>query len=191
MHFYSKDFHNNKFIHVVLAVLAAAIAFFVNSLLREVDWRIVGSLSFFSIFAALELIFERFAWKIMLWLPFISLEDFSGNWSGQLLLGKDEKPYPASISVRQNWSKILVEFESDDALGKSFSASIFFDRIGDQRLELSYIYYARSKNLVNRNYFDHYGTAILYLDEEGRSIKGVYYTEKSRNSYGQMILQRT
>lgn len=190
MHYYSKDFRYTKYIHLIIAAIAAFISFHINGVLIKFDQRIVGSISFFSVFAILEILFEKYAWKLLTFIPIFAIKDFNGAWLGSLYIGRIEEKYDARIDIRQNWSKISVSFDGKDASGRSFSASIFADRLGDGKAELSYIYYARSKNLEQRNYFDHYGSAILSFGEDNNILSGEYFTEKSRNSFGRMELRR-
>lgn len=189
MHFYSKEFKGTKYIHVLLAVISAAISYFVNSHLDHLDLRIVGAISFFSVFALLELLFEKYAWRLLTYFPSLGIIDFSGVWKGSLQLGINETQYPAEINIRQTWSRILISFEGDDASGRSFSAAVNIDRLGEGEIELVYNYYARSKLTKPRNHFDHYGTAMLRMNGSDKRISGEYFTEKSRNSFGTMSLE--
>lgn len=190
LHAYSREFDDCKFVHVSIAAVSAVLAFLINSALFSLDWRIVGSVSFFALFAIFEFLYARWIWRLSLRFRMFRVRDFSGEWVGQLEVGSGDSKYPAKLTIRQDWRKIIVGFDGADAEGKSFGASIFFDRLGDERLELAYLYYARSKNLAARHYFDHYGTAILYYDEKEDCLVGEYFTEKSRNSFGRMRLLR-
>lgn len=175
----------------MLAIVAAGISFWINSYLSHLDLKIVGAISFFTVFALLELLFETYLWRILTIIPVFGIVDFSGDWSGSLQVGQDEQDYPASIKIRQSWSRLLVSFEGEDASGKSFSAAINHDRLGEGEIELTYNYYARSKLTKPRNHFDHYGTAMLRMNGNHNQVEGEYFTEKSRNSFGTMTLERS
>ena len=189
LHVYSKEFRQSNYIHVVLACLAASLTYFLTiRSFSSIDIRSLGS--FTIIYAAIEFIFDRLLWRLLVCLPWINLVNLSGRWKGNIVLGGNKNVFQSEIVIRQTWSRISIEFTSGGKGGKSYSASLMDSRVKDERLELIYNYYATEKQLDSPD-FDHNGTAILKVTGKGKGLKGKYFTQRSQLSWGEMDFRKS
>ena len=188
-HTYGREFRYSEWVPVVLALVAYGIFQLANIIPDFEFWNLGGLASFFSIFALLIYIFDRFLWRVLKVMGFLEIVDFEGDYEGEIAVGTQRSRYPAQLKIRQTWSKIVIEFSGEVSSGTSFSASIVRNRLGAQKLELTYNYFTFFRDPADQSK-NHLGTAILEHCDDGRRLVGQYYTEKSRNSFGLMTLKR-
>jgi hypothetical protein len=199
MHSYGRDFPHIGKVHIVLAAFAVGAYFLVVCGVRLAQGSFPG-LAFLAdvnvspfvtltIFGGLEFAFDRWAWRLLCGIPGVNVFDFSGKYSGKIL-ASSKAEHPASITIKQTWSKIEVCFDSGSAQANSFSASVVRDRIRQGQVELIYNYFARGGKAENGGRFDHYGTAVLAREAEGARLQGDYYTEQDRDSFGTITMAR-
>lgn len=199
MHSYGRDFSHIGKVHLVLAAAAVGIYFAVAwavrlaqggfpslALLADIN---ISPFVTLTIFGLLEYVFDRWAWRCLCSVPAFNVFDFSGKYSGTIL-ASSKAEHPASITIKQTWSKIEVCFDSGSAQANSFSASIVRDRIRQGQVELIYNYFARGGKAENGGRFDHYGTAVLAREADGARLQGDYYTEQDRDSFGTITMAR-
>lgn len=200
MHSYARDFPHIAKIHIGLAALSVGLYFLLvwavhfakghfPALAVIADIK-VSPLVTLTIFGGLEFVFDRWAWRLLCQIPVLGVFDLSGQYVGKIVAGKSKAEHEASIKIRQTWSKIEVCFDSGAAQANSFSASIVRDRFRKEQVELIYNYFARGGQAENGERFDHYGTAVLERHEQGAVLKGDYYTEQDRDSFGKIMMQR-
>jgi hypothetical protein len=150
----------------------------------------LGPFAPLTVFGALELVFDRWAWRILCVIPWLHVYSFSGKYEGNIW-GADEKQFPANIKVKQTWSRIEIDFESGAASSKSFSASVIKDRLANGVVELIYNYFAPGTHKGEERVGAHYGTAMLRRVNRGKKLEGDYYTEQRRDSYGYIKVSRS
>jgi hypothetical protein len=200
VHPYSRDFNLTAWVHVVLAAIAVGAYLGLLGLpapLKELTpfaryWNFTTPLTAFSIFLVVETWFERAGWKLLSRIKFLHLEDFAGSYAGELHAEgtRPARKHQAKVQIKQTWSRIEIDFESEGATSKSFSAAVVRNRQKHGQIELVYNYYAEPKH--RGDFPAHYGTAMFKLGDHGTSdLSGNYYTEQDRNSYGSIAMTRT
>jgi len=192
VHSYGKSFNHSHYVHLSIALLAFG-AYSALTALKTPGFIQHAIPSFFSIFALFEVIFDRWAWRLLTFLPFTKIVSFSGTFRGEVRPGAaGDEPLKVTLTIRQTWSKIVVDFQADPhaATAHSFSASITSDRVKDGQAELIYNYQAEGKNPDDGVRFNHYGTAMLKLHDGGSRLAGDYFTEQSRNSFGTIVAEK-
>jgi hypothetical protein len=200
MHSYGRDFSHIGKVHFVLAAAAVGIYFALAGAVRLVQGGLpslafladinVSPLVTLTILGLLEFVFDRWGWRLLCAVPALNVSDFSGKYAGTIL-ASSKTEHPASITIKQTWSKIEVCFDSGSAQANSFSASVVRDRIRQGQVELIYNYFARGGKAENGGRFDHYGTAVLAREAEGGRLQGDYYTEQDRDSFGTISMARS
>lgn len=149
----------------------------------------VELLTTLTIFALLEFVFNSWAWRLLCLVSTLHIYDFAGTYEGDSAAG-DGNRYPAKLTIRQNWSNIEIAFESGDASSKSFSASVIRDRLAKGQVELVYNYFAPGTHVGEDRVGAHYGTAMLKRSFRGAKLEGDYFTERKRDSFGQLSMKR-
>jgi len=193
LHSYSREFSYIPYIYAVLAGLAIWLyllaSSFLDSVVLPVD--IPRSPTFtLAFFGVLVFLFDRFLWKILCNLPWIKVVDYSGVYIGSINSSKNGESFETSLTINQTWSKILVTFESGDAVSDSFSASLVAMKQPRKTPRLWYNYYTEGTyDGVNR-VSAHYGTTELRFYNRTKTVKGRYFTEESRDSAGAFDLVR-
>lgn len=187
MHSYSSCFNYTSHLHLLIAGLSLGV-FYLLSLIPFPWFQSLSPLIVLTIFGGLELVFDRWLWRPLSWIEALSIYDFTGTYKGQLRPGNGQVG-EATVTIRQTWSHISIDFDSG-ADAKSYSASIIKDRRQNGSVELIYNYFASGERQGDGTRFNHYGTAILNLSKDKKTLTGEYYTEQSRDTFGQLVLER-
>ncbi len=192
MHHYANVFKHTASVHGILAGLAYALYLGLAQLPLSA-FLSLGPMATLTIFAVLEFIFERWAWRLLTAFPALGAHDFAGEFAGMIKTG-DGPDYPARVEIRQSWSQMVVEFESGEgdnlATSRSFSASIVANAKRTGSVELVYNYEARGTRNGAGGVSAHFGTTRLQLSSRDKQLSGTYYTEHDRNSFGRIELVR-
>ncbi|MES1200716.1 MAG: hypothetical protein ABUS57_04625 [Pseudomonadota bacterium] len=178
--------------HVGLALIALGIHWGVGRLGLPPAFPL-QAVSAFSIFGAIEFLFDLYLWRLLCALPFLHLIDVGGDYQGTLLTSGGGQPYNVTAEIRQRWSRMLVHFDSSGVWSTSFSAALPKGRRKHDRFELIYNYVVQTQrddagNVVVEG---HHGTAMLQVSADGKTLSGQYYTEQDRNSWGKITLTRS
>ena len=188
MHSYGRDFRHTSYIHLALALITYLIYEALGRLPLPADVPFHPFITL-TIFGALELVFNRWAWRLLCLVKPLHIHDFGGTYSGQIRAEKDTS-FPVTITIKQNWSDIEIDFESGEATSKSFSASITKDRLARGQVEIVYNYYAQGTHEGDERVGAHYGTAMLVRQARGKKLEGQYYTEGIRERFGRIAVER-
>lgn len=189
MHSYSVHSNHSAYIHVALAAAAVGL-YWLITFLPLPPFAAVGPVTAFSLFAILEFVFDRWGWRVLGRIPGLGVDDFSGTYVGTLCAG-DGTEHKATYKIKQTWSRIEIDFESEGATSKSFSAAVIKDRLQNGQVELVYNYYVHGRRTGPAVLAAHYGTAMLKLVRGGQRLEGDYFTEQDRNSFGSVQMVRT
>jgi SMODS-associating 2TM, beta-strand rich effector domain len=211
-HLYSaSDVKRIVVIHV-LGVITAAAATGIALLTHLSDWIGVGiaaALLWF-IFA----VFEKHAWHwcVMALVPHSTVPNLSGRWRGHILITKGKEgeksvndPLGCWVTIRQDWSRIAIDFGTDVSSSWSVMASINARKASDDVVyyELHYEYYVIPKPDAPRELAEkvglvepHYGTAHLKFQPGPRlrirstGLSGIWFNDQHFQRWGDIMLTR-
>ena len=146
--------------------------------------------SFAGFYSVLYWIFNRYIWKLALLgkTGLIKVPDLNGKWEGKVesSYSKEGCPQPISVTVRQQWSKMIVTLETAHSRSRSTAAILRTDDLPNP--ELTYVYVNEPKAIAPNTMNMHRGTAILGL--AGSVLEGDYYTGRGRGEVGTIKLNR-
>jgi len=137
-------------------------------------------------------IFDKWLWKypLMRSLGIVQVPNLSGKWNGVLRSSYDnyKTEYPISLDIRQTWTHLLVKLRAEKSSSYSIIGGIV---VGDGKpAMLSYDYLNEPlPDAIPETMHMHRGMVHLALMEDG-SLDGVYFTGRSRNTFGRMQLRR-
>jgi hypothetical protein len=175
-------------VHVALAGLAIGLYLLLGRFIPP-TFPHFGPFALLTVFGFLELVFDRWVWRILCFIPGLHVYNFAGTYEGNIW-GEGERQFQATIIVKQTWSRIEIDFISGAASSKSFSASVIKDRLANGLVELIYNYFAPGTHQGEERVGAHYGTAMLRRVDCGKKLEGEYYTEQRRDSYGYIKVSR-
>ena len=142
------------------------------------------------IMTLLSSLFISFAWKWKIfrgWL--IPIPDISGKWEGILLSTYTNPPMeiPTSVSIKQTFFHTIVKIKTGESSSISKCAS--FDIDTDRGIkQLYYSYVNKPKAEVRHRSEIHYGTTLLEISDDNKSLTGEYWT--SRKTTGSLHLHK-
>jgi len=189
MHSYGRDYRYSPYIHVGLAALAYGLYLLILQGFGSGIAVHIGPIGTLSIFGLLEFLFSRWGWRLLCLIPGVHIYTFGGTYQGNITAG-DGTSFPVTLTIKQNWSQISVDFLSGNATSRSFSASVVKDRLAKGNVELIYNYFAPGTHEGEERVGAHHGTTMLKRSSKGRKLSGEYYTERKRDSFGRIELRR-
>ena len=129
-------------------------------------------------------------WSWMRKLRIIQTPDLNGVWTGHFLTSHDghTEEKPATVEIKQTWSKICIVFKNSTSRSKSISASLLTD--SGEGLVLSYEYQNEPGYNAVETMQIHKGFTRLIMTAP-QQLKGEYYTGRGRLSYGTMSFSRS
>ena len=156
--------------------------------------------------------FEKRAWRWRLTasIPSTTVPDLSGKWTDHLLIprGKEGEdvgvPLDCRVDIKQDWSRITVELETDLSTSWSVMATVDARKTGaDVEYELHYEYYVNPRSdppsdlaakveLVD----PHYGSARLKLGPgpwprvRPTLLDGIWYNDQHFELWGTIAVAR-
>jgi SMODS-associating 2TM, beta-strand rich effector domain len=158
--------------------------------------------------------FEKRAWhwRVAAKVPHCTMPDLAGRWSGEIVITKGKEgedlgvPLNCRVEIRQDWSRIAIDFETD--VSRSWSVMANMDTrktTAGVHHELHYEYYviprpdappelAKEVELID----PHYGTARLQLlgsdqcpHELRTGLKGIWFNDQHFERWGTIDLTRS
>ena len=97
------------------------------------------------------------------------------------------------LSIHQTWNVISICADGENVYSQSLMASL--NSINPDRIVLSYQYLLKLKPHFSKDNSMHYGTSQLMIEMKGAVVKepivGEYYTDRGRQSFGEIFLSRT
>jgi SMODS-associating 2TM, beta-strand rich effector domain len=157
--------------------------------------------------------FEKRAWRwrATAWVPHCTMPDLSGGWSGRIEITKGKEgenigePLTCRVEIRQDWSRIAIDFETDVSESWSVMANVDARRAGENvHYELHYEYYVIPKPNAPRELANkvelidpHYGTARVKLVGRGpwpsvrtTELRGIWFNDQHFERWGTIELTR-
>lgn len=146
-------------------------------------------------FAILFYLFEHYVWrwKLLHRAKLVQLPNLNGSWTGTLKSSYDNfaKTHDIVITVKQTWSRLIVELATEQSGSKSETGSVYVNKASQPILVYTYL------NIPNPNQLEsmaiHAGTTTLELQEcnEGMRLTGHYYSGRGRGNYGEITLSKS
>jgi SMODS-associating 2TM, beta-strand rich effector domain len=197
MHEYTVIGHDRKKIYYSLALLSGGLspvlAGWISQASNLTSIPLIAP-SGLAIFGLLFLLFDHVLWKWSLFyrIGIIKIPNLGGQWNGQLISSKQpQQQISTVVTIHQTYSNIRVRLETQYA--RSLSLMAAFEMVDPACFNLSYEYlseYRSQKGDIIR----HYGVARIALNTDNDNVdkeqRGYYYTEKNRDAFGEIILER-
>jgi hypothetical protein len=157
--------------------------------------------------------FEKRAWRwrVTTKVPHSTMPDLSGGWSGEIVItkGKDGeaegKQLACQVQIKQDWSRIAIDFETDVSKSWSVMANVDARRAGKNvHYALHYEYYVIPKDDAPEELAEqvklvdpHYGTARVKLAGPGpwprvgsTTLNGIWFNDQHFERWGTINLTR-
>lgn len=194
MHSYATDAKDREWVLLWIAALAVVATLFLNYLLKvlnlQVPWWIDAPsvMGFYGLFYQL---FDEVVWALRLEpIRFSNIPNLRGTWVGVIRSSYQNgtETRGVIIYIRQTWSKISVELETETSRSKSTMAAVYTEDSSEPGLKYEYTNEpgARSPETMH----SHRGMVNLVLSPDRKTLKGNYFTSRSRQTYGEMVFQR-
>lgn len=143
-----------------------------------------------TILTIISAFFVSKAWKWQIfhdWL--VPIPNLNGEWQGTLKSDyKDAKePIPTKLFIKQNFFHTSVILHTGESKSRNMIATfdIDFDR---NRKQLIYTYLNTPKATIQKRSAIHYGTTILDISNDNKTLEGIYWT--TRKTQGDIKLTR-
>ncbi|MBP0016384.1 MAG: hypothetical protein J7647_02365 [Cyanobacteria bacterium SBLK] len=197
MHEYTVLGHDRKKIYYSLAFLSGGlspvIAGWIGKVSNFTSVPLIAP-SGLAIFGLLFLIFDHFLWKWSLFykIGIVKIPNLSGMWTGHIISSKKtQQKIPTQVTIYQTYSNIRIRLNTPSA--QSISLMAAFEMVDPACFHLSYEYLSEFRD-PQGDIRRHYGVTRLNIktndDKVDREHEGYYYTEKSRDSYGTIIIEK-
>lgn len=191
MHQYSVDY-DRKLIYFLLVSFSVALTSIINYFFNISG--IVLSVTGFTIFGLVFLLFDNFFWKWSLFykLGIIKTPNLNGIWEGTLSSSYHnfDTQMPAYIEIKQTWTQICILGNFNQS--KSYSISANLEVNNGARIVLRYVY--QNKNRMNKSkgtMGPHSGITTLDFCLNDGLAEGKYYNEPPQNvNYGELRLNK-
>ena len=185
MHGYVTDSRERYIAPLAVGAVAVGLSWFLSTLAKRYGWEYpwwLDSPMPLLIYGFVYSSYDRWLWR----LPFLSrLPNLTGSWTGLVSSSRDPTAHnQATLRVRQTWSKLIIELETQHSRSASSMACISLD--GSPEPTLSYEYWNEPKGLAADTMQPHRGTAHLRLRASNRLLEGDYYTGRGRGTVGEM-----
>ncbi|EMO83098.1 hypothetical protein LEP1GSC070_2236 [Leptospira santarosai str. AIM] len=190
MHSYSLDTEIRKVVIVVITIMSMAL----QSALK--NWQsflnlsesLLMPISFGIIFGLLYFIFDKVIWKYLTTIT--SVPDLNGEWEciGNSSYKEDDITYefPLKLIIKQNFSKIEIQAESENSTSKSILAGVFSQHsVGIIRYTFENI----PMNMATDELQRHSGFVELRLKNQNL-MEGDYFSGKQRLRFGGLKCKR-
>lgn len=207
MHPYGTDTNERRTILLILVPVSFWVSARFLALLSAVDLSLPDNLDWIfdagsaaAWFGLFYLWMEKRGWKWQLLhrIGLVSTPDLNGRWSGELRSSYKppdkepfETPYPVSLTIRQTWTRIIVELvHSNSSSSRSDTGSLFLEK-GTTPI-LVYTYWNEPDPGQLATMEAHSGTTELKLIEElaVHRLEGRYYNGRGRGNYGSMSVTK-
>lgn len=182
-----------------LAVISIGITSLVTAMFKYTSVAYVSEFSVpsaFAIYGALYALFDKYLWKSAIFskVGIITTTNINGKWNGHIKSSKDNysSEFKVSATIYQTWTKMNIVVENK--LSKSELVMAAMTITTPTRSNVSWEYLSKSHPEYSDDEYMHYGITRLEINLKGNKVisplKGDYYADKSRNSYGSIELNK-
>lgn len=187
MHAYATNADDRSNVPKVIAV-TAVVASLLLAYVPKVPWW-VDAPSVMGFFSGLYWLFNKYLWRVALrGLRPSAIPDLNGSWRGHITSSYgDGTEKRAALYIRQTWSEIFVELETDTSRSVSTMASL--NTPDSQEGGLTYEFSNEPKHEATPTMYPMRGTAHLRVAPNGKRLEGDYYTGRGRSTVGSMSFE--
>lgn len=180
MHPYSLDSKSRIRVYFFLLLLSCLLSYLLLSILPQLPWWI-ESPSPLALYGALFLVLDRSLWHQSFLQPIFKTPDLRGTWQGVIQTShraNSKKKIPVSVTIKQNWTTVLVELETAQSKSLSTVAAL-------SGAMLLYQYNNFPSTNAPKTMEAHEGSAEAKL--KGKDLIEInYYTGRGRSTHGQI-----
>lgn len=194
MHTYATDANDRESIPLWLAALAVAATLFLNYLLKALNFQVpwwIDAPSVMGFYGLLYELFDNLLWRLRFKAIHLSeIPNLRGTWVGVVKssYGGGTETRGVILYVRQTWSKLSVQVETETS--RSFSTMAVVNTSNSSEPGLKYEYINEPGTFSVQTMQTHRGTANLRLTPDGAILKGEYYTGRGRQNIGDMVFHK-
>lgn len=189
MHSYASDSQDRTVVQWCIATIAVVVAyayFLASSYFKfTLPWWMEAP-SILGVYGVGHWLYDTVLWKKTLFGFHLSqIPNCNGTWYGPVYSSHEGgSQREGMITIRQTWSKILVEFESTTSSSLSRMAS--FNITPGPSHGLIYEYTSDPRSHADPAMHAHRGLAFLKLNQNRNCLEGDYYTGRDRGTQGTM-----
>lgn len=193
MHAYATDAKDRESAPLLLAALAVAATLLLNYVLKVLKLQIpwwVDAPSVMGFYGLLYKVFDNFVWQLQLAsINFSEVPNIQGTWVGIVRSSYEGGTEVRGVLmyVRQTWSKISVQLETEKSRSSSTMAAVNTEKFLESGLKYEYVNEPSALSVQTMQ--SHRGTAHLRLAPDGITLKGDYFTGRSRQNIGEMVFR--
>lgn len=188
----------NKKIYLWILILFSALVYFITYTVFPISKNTL--FEYFRILSIVVTVDSAFIWLFInyLWkwtflydwvVPF---PDLNGTWEGELKSSYIDKktnkkidPIKATLKIRQSFVHIHCLLKTEAIESSSFVCQFDINK-DKQKLKLVYSYGGEANLLSRDDNPNHFGTAMLSVNDEGKALTGSYWTD--RKTTGELTL---
>ncbi len=128
-------------------------------------------------------------WQFLRFLRLISVPDLRGTWTGTIASSYTdfEKTQPVTVTIEQNWTKMVVRLNAAKSRSWSITASILTN--SPEGLVLTYLFDNEPEAESVKTMQRFRGTTVL-IRTAADQLEGHYYTGRGRGTHGSLKLCR-
>jgi SMODS-associating 2TM, beta-strand rich effector domain len=193
MHPYGTDSEERRVMPLLVAVISLALAVIVHGVIEAagvgVPWWI-DTPTPLALYGVLWLGLDRVAWRwrVLRALRLVKVPDLHGQWK---LGGQSDfetmTEFTGTATVRQTWTHISIETETDQSRAHSVSASILLGPSARPRVTYQYVNEPKANAVETLQ--SHTGTG--WLEFEDGALVGEYYGGRGSRNIGTLRLVRS
>ena len=199
MHAYATDSEERKYIPFFVAALAIAVSYGVSVLAAKANLALpfwLPSLDTIGVYGLFLWLFDEYVWRwpLLHALGAVRVPVLMGTWQANAVPVETDgvskgltAPSELRVQIRQRWLSISISGEAK--LSHFSSVSGYIDTKGEP--VLGYVYVNEPAVSAPATMQIHRGTVRLVLSDDGKTLKGDYYSGRSRQNIGTFELVRT
>src|SRR6266699_5011206 len=192
MHSYTTDAKDREAVPALLAVLAVGTTLLFNYLLEILQLRIpwwIDAPAVMGFYGLFHNLFDNILWRVQLGpVRFSSIPDIRVVWAGKIKSSYNNGvEIPVVFYIRQTWSKLSIQLETDNSRSFSTMAALNTDEATECFLRYEYLNEPAVFGAVSMQ--SHRGTGHLYISSDNKAMNGDYYTGRGRQNMGTIVLQ--
>ena len=193
MHVYASDTVDRRMAPFIIALVAIGISWIIFQIIAAskviFPWWLEAP-SVMGMYGIIYKLYDQLLWHMRIKnIPLSLISDMRGTWCIEIRSSYDDRKYFGVLYLRQSWSKILIELQTE--YSRSFSIMANLTEKKSSEMGLKYEYRNEPKSLSESTMAQHKGTTHLrpVLGDKD-ALEGEYYSDKGRGNFGQMRCER-
>ncbi len=193
MHAYATDAKERNSTPIWLAAAAVAATLILNNILQVLNLKVpwwIDAPSVMGFYGLLYRFFDNYLWRLKLGsVRFSEIPNLRGTWVGVV-----RSSYQGGTEVRgillyihETWSNISVQLETETSRSYSIMAAVNIGKSAESGLKYEYMNEPSALSLHTMQ--PHRGTTHLRLTPDGITLKGDYFNNRNRQTYGELVFR--